>query len=196
MRQQGTTLEKISPPKKIVVAKPKHIQAPERGVQPPKSLTWVPGHYMPSESIERGLGWSKGAPSYAPEWSGSGATEETYGQGGMRSNTEKKAARVKVLKNGEIDGSSKEKHAWDKSIWNLVPKILDLSVVEWPKQKPVTMQKLRDALDTEFEYIGNPLSTIAFWTLITWWLKHSWLKARWLKGVVGCPIRVNVDQWE
>ena len=88
--------------------------------------------------------------------------EETYGQKGRGNVPGKKAARVEVRDNGDINAKSEGKNAWDKAVRNLVPKILDLSIVEWSKQKPAAVQKLRDALDNEFEYVGNPLSTIAF----------------------------------
>ena len=152
---------------------------------------------MPSESTEVPAMWSMRPSSYAPKWSSSGTTEETYGQKGRGNVPGKKAARVEVRDNGDINAKLEGKNAWDEVVRNLVPKILDLSVVEWSKQKLAAVQKLRDALDNEFEYVGNPLSTIAFRTLITRFLKseRSRLKTKWLEKKDYCPFRVNGTQW-
>lgn len=188
-------MEKRFPPKKGPAAKAKPIQIVERGVQPPKSLTWVPTHYMPLESANGVNGWSTRTSSYALEWSGSNATEEMYRQVQNHFKARKKAARGRVLSNGDIDATLEEKNVWDELGQNLIPKILDLSMVEWTKQKPAAMQKLHNGLDTEFEYINNLLSTIAFQTIITRYLKleRSWLKEKWSQGVEACLICVNGD---
>ena len=89
---------------------------------------------MPSESIEGARMWSMGPHSYAPEWSGSSATEETYGQKRMCNTVRKKAACMEVLENGDIDATLEGKNAWDEAVCNFVPKILDLSIVEWGKR--------------------------------------------------------------
>ena len=59
------------------------------------------------------------------------------------------------------------------------------------------MKKLRDALDNEFEYLGNPLSMVGFRTCIIRFLKseRSRLKARYLKGVNTPPVHCNPEQW-
>jgi hypothetical protein len=41
---------------------------------------------------------------------------------------------------------------------SLVPRILDLSVIKWEGQKTIAIQKLRDALDVDFDYVGCELS--------------------------------------
>ena len=50
------------------------------------------------------------------------------------------------------------KTIWDDAVRGLVPYILDFSVVEWERQKPKVVQKLRDILNVEFKYIGTLLS--------------------------------------
>ena len=197
-RQRGTILEKKSPNKNAAAVSATEDRFLKIGGYLPKSLTWIPGHYMPSKYPQGGAGWSKGPSSYTLECFGSAATEETYGHKEKCSMVGKKAARVEVLNNGDIDCFSEEKNVWDESVRNLVLKILDLSIVEWGKQKPVAVQKLRDALDSEFEYVWNPLSTIGFRTIITRFMKseHHRLKSRWLKGNEACPIHVNGEQWK
>ena len=80
---------------------------------------------------------------------------------------------VYVLPGGEVDGESKGKNAWDEAIRELVPKIMDMSVVEWSKHPPHRVKKLKDALDSEFEYVGNPLSMAGFRAAITRLMKSK-----------------------
>lgn len=107
-----------------------------------------------------------------------------------------------VLPTGEVDGGCEGKNAWDKTLRDLVPKILDLSVVNWMQHQPHTLQKLRDALNQEFKYIPKPLSMVGFRTYVTRFLKskRSRLKSKWLKskakGPVPAPLRVDPKQWE
>jgi len=133
-------------------------ERPSQGeAYPPEHLTWVPGHYMPWSSpttMEETCAQTKRRPVY-------GDVKRGPPVGG------KKATRVEVLDNGDIDATSEGKNAWDEAIRFYVPKILNMSVVEWSLQKPITTHKLRELLDAEFEYVGNPLSTIGFCTIIT-----------------------------
>ena len=70
-----------------------------------------------------------------------------------------------------MDGRSEGKNAWDEAIRELVPKIMDMSVVEWSKHPPHRVKKLRDTLDSELEYVGNPLSMAGFRAAITRFMK-------------------------
>jgi hypothetical protein len=97
-----------------------------------------------------------------------------------------------VQPGGEIDGMRPGKTTWDDAIRGLVPRILDLSIVEWEGQKPKAVQKLQDKLDAEFEYIENPLSMQGFRNAVKRYLKfeRSRLKMRYQLGDTTNPVHV------
>ena len=66
-RRRGTNSTKQFVEENLSAPHPKQCRPPEGGVHPPKSLTWIPGHYMPSESAEVPAMWSTRPSSYAPE---------------------------------------------------------------------------------------------------------------------------------
>jgi hypothetical protein len=111
---------------------------------------------------------------------------------------------VEVLEGGEVDPGCSGKNAWDLAVRNFVPKVMDMSIVDWSKHKPHTLQKLRDLLDNEFEYVGAPLSMAAFRTTVTKFMKseRSRLKNKWLS--IGCPdpekakapVHIDPEQWK
>jgi hypothetical protein len=90
------------------------------------------------------------------------------------------------------------KTAWDDAIRGLVPCILDLSVVEWEGQKPEAVQKLRDKLDAEFEYTGNPLSMQGFRNAVKRYLKSERLrlKIQYRLGDTTNPVHIQPAQWK
>jgi hypothetical protein len=53
-----------------------------------------------------------------------------------RSSSRRKPRQITVQPGGEIDGACPGKTAWDDAVKGLIPRILDLSVVEWEGQKP------------------------------------------------------------
>jgi len=109
-----------------------------------------------------------------------------------------KSKQLHVNKMGKVDAASEGKNAWDEAVQNLVPLILDLSVIKWRKQKLKFVKKLRATLDNEFNYVEQPLSMLGFKTTITKFLKseRSCLKVRWQKRVTKCPSSVEFeDQW-
>ena len=109
-----------------------------------------------------------------------------------------KPSFVVVQEGDEIDANCDGKNAWDEAIRNFVPKILDMSIVEWEKHPPNTRRKVREALDDEFEYIGHSLSMSGFRTAVTRYMKseRSRLKTRWLSGKEKAPLHINEDQYE
>jgi hypothetical protein len=115
-----------------------------------------------------------------------------------RSSSGQKPRQITVQPGGEIDGACPGKTTWNDTVRGLVPRILDLSVVEWEGQKPKAVQKLRDKLDAEFEYIGNPLSMQGFRNAIKHYLKseRSRLKMRYRLGDTTNPVHVQPAQWE
>jgi hypothetical protein len=44
--------------------------------------------------------------------------------------------------------------------------MIDISIIHWEEYKPETLQKLRETLDAEFEYLDHPLSMQGFWNAI------------------------------
>jgi hypothetical protein len=105
---------------------------------------------------------------------------------------------LRVKDGGNIDGGCSGKNAWDDAIRRLVPRILDLSVTEWEGQKTAAMEKLRDALDADFDYVPVTLSQRGFRNAIKRFMKteHSRLKARYMAGDTLCPIHVDPRQWD
>ena len=73
-----------------------------------------------------------------------------------------KPYKVNVKPGGGIDGGCEGKNEFDKAFRSLVPRILDVSCVKWEDQSPSSVEKLRSALDNQFEYLGNPLSDRGF----------------------------------
>jgi hypothetical protein len=79
-----------------------------------------------------------------------------------------------------------------------VPRIFDISVVDWEAQKPKAVQKLRDRLDFEFEYLDNLLSMQGFRNAMKRYLKSERLrlKMRYRSGDTVNPVYVQPAQWE
>lgn len=115
-----------------------------------------------------------------------------------RSTGGRKPNRVYVLEGGEVDATCEGKNAWDEALRDLVPKCLDMSVVDWKKHQPHTLKKLRDSLDTEFEYLGGQLSMVGFRTAVTRFMKSERcrLKLRYLKGMDSPPEHIEILEWE
>jgi hypothetical protein len=109
----------------------------------------------------------------------------------------KKPNYVFVGEGGEVDAGCRGKNAWDEAIRDYTPRMLDMSCTTWSKQDPFAVRKLREALDTEFEYRGQPLSMVGFRTAIIKFMKseRSRLKVKWLAGLVTCPDHINGTQW-
>jgi hypothetical protein len=103
-----------------------------------------------------------------------------------------------VKDGGDIDGGCTGKNAWDNAVRSLVPRILDISIVEGEAQKSAAVEKLRNALDADFEYVPQTLSQRVFWNAIKRFMKteHSRLKARYMGGDTACSIHIDPHQWE
>jgi hypothetical protein len=109
-----------------------------------------------------------------------------------------KPNKLRAEEGGDIDGSYAGKNAWDDAVRSLVPRILDLSVIEWEGQKTTAIQKLRDALDADFEYVGCELSYRGYWNAIQRFMKteRSRLKTQFMAGETKCPIYIDPGEWE
>jgi hypothetical protein len=79
--------------------------------------------------------------------------------------------RIWVRPRGHIDGRSEENNVWDEIIRTLIPKILNISVIEWDHHKPKSLDKLRASFDANFEYVGNVLFVVGFRNVVKRWLK-------------------------
>jgi hypothetical protein len=103
-----------------------------------------------------------------------------------------------VKDGGDIDGGCTGKNAWDNAVRSLVPRILDISVVEWEAQKSAAVEKLHNALDADFEYVPQTLSQRGFRNAIKRFMKteRSRLKAHYMGGDTVCPIHIDSHQWE
>jgi hypothetical protein len=103
-----------------------------------------------------------------------------------------------VKPDGEIDVGYNGKNVWNDSVRGYVPKMIDMSIIHWEEYKPKTLQKLRETLDAEFQYLNHPLSTTGFRNAIKRFLKteRSHLKARFLARNNICPPHVQPKSWE
>jgi hypothetical protein len=109
-----------------------------------------------------------------------------------------KPQQVRVIAGGDIDTSSEGKNAWDSAVRTFVPRLLDISVVNWEGHTAESLKKLRDALDSEFEYVDHPLSMLGFRNAIKRYLKaeRGRLKAKYLSGQTACPVHIQAKHWE
>jgi hypothetical protein len=69
-----------------------------------------------------------------------------------------KPNKLRVKEGGDIDGGCSGKNAWDDAVRSLVPRILDMSIIDWEAQKIAAVEKLHGALDKDFEYEPITLS--------------------------------------
>jgi hypothetical protein len=108
-----------------------------------------------------------------------------------------KPQKVRVKAGGGIDGGCEGKNEFDEALRSLVPRILDVSCVSWKDQSPSSIERLRGALDKEFEYVGNPLSDKGFKNAVKRQMKteRSKMKAGFLGGKKECPVFIEPDQW-
>ena len=108
-----------------------------------------------------------------------------------------KPQKVRVKAGGGIDGGCEGKNSFDEYLRTLVPRILDVSCVSWKDQTPSSVERLRVALDKEFEYVGNPLSDRGFKNAVKRQMKteRSKMKAWFLGGKKECPVFIEPDQW-
>jgi hypothetical protein len=118
---------------------------------------------------------------------------------GERTKAGKKPHRISVTPAGEIDAACAGKNYWDSLVRTYVPRILDMSVIDWEKQRPQAVQKLRQTLDHNFEYLGNELSVMGFRNAVKRYLKteRSRLKGHLAEfGPKVIPSHIDPDQWE
>ena len=176
---------------------------------------WVPGQYMASQATAAAPWCGIPPAAYPGAWPipGGVTVSEDSADRHIRHKRKKaydvdsheratagvKPNRVRVLSSGEVDPSCEGKNAWDLALRDLVPAIIDMSVTSWSGHEQHTLQRLREKLDAEFEYVGHPLNMVGFRGALTRFLKaeRSRLKAHYLaKGPLRPPIHINDKQWE
>jgi hypothetical protein len=112
-----------------------------------------------------------------------------------------KPNKLRVKEGGDIDGGCLGKNAWDDVVRSLVPRILDMSLIDWEAQKTVAVEKLRGALDQDYKYEPVTLRQRGFRNAIKRFMKteQSRLKARYVAGDITCPVYIRVvitdDLW-
>jgi coenzyme F420-reducing hydrogenase gamma subunit len=109
-----------------------------------------------------------------------------------------KLNQLHVKPGGYVDQASDRKNAWVDAIRSLVPRMFDMSIIEWEAQRPESQEKLREALDLKFEYLGCPLSMRGFRDVVKRFMKteRSRLKGKFLASDTQCPLHIQPSQWE
>jgi hypothetical protein len=109
-----------------------------------------------------------------------------------------KPYQVRVKPGGEIAGGCDGKNSWDSQIRMLVPRILDMSILEWKGQSPNAVVELRGRLDSEFEYMEYNLTDQGFIHAVKRFMKgeRSRLKRQYREGHEACPMHIDENQWE
>ena len=85
---------------------------------------------------------------------------------------------------GGIDGGCEGKNAFDEALRSLVPRFLDVSCLRWKSQQPSSVEKLRSAIDVQFEYLDHNLSDLGFKNAVKRQMKteRSKMKGWYLSG--------------
>ena len=115
----------------------------------------------------------------------------------LRRSVGQKPYTLRVKVGGGIDGGCEGKNAFDEALRSLVPRILDVSVLKWKFQHPGSVEKLRSAIDNEFEYLGHRLSDIGFKDAVKRQMKteRAKMKGWFMSGKKECPVFIEPDQW-
>jgi len=178
----------------------------------PQQAPWMMGQGMP---------WMMGQP-YANQWipPPAPAIQQLQDQSKVKAESEARATRratrkeaetnvelrrsggqkphtLRVKAGGGIDGGCEGKNAFDEALRSLVPRILDVSVLKWKLQHPGSVEKLRSAIDNEFEYLGHSLSDIGFKNAVKRQMKteRAKMKGWFMSGKKQCPVFIEPDQW-
>ena len=167
--------------------------------QPPPWMMGQPGPWMQPQ--QRRPDMSSEGPSTRAESEARAARrairKEMEERVDARRNQGQKPHRVRVKAGGGIDGGCEGKNEFDEALRSLVPRILDVSCVKWADQPPNSLEKLRSAIDNEFEYVGQHLSERGFKNAVKRQMKteRSKMKGWFLSGKKECPISIEPDQW-
>ena len=72
----------------------------------------------------------------------------------------KKPHSISITVIGEIDAGCLGKNSWDCLVRMYMPRMLDMSVIDWVKQRLEALQKLRETMDHNFEYLEEQIECI------------------------------------
>ena len=162
---------------------------------------WMMGQQYPGPWMQASGAQPSEAPTTKAESEARAARramrKETEERVEARRNQGQKSYRVRVKAGGGIDGGCEGKNQFDECLRTLVPRILDVSCVKWADQSPHSVQKLRTAIDNEFEYVGAHLSDKGFKNAVKRQMKteRSKMKGWFLSGKKECPVSIEPDQW-
>jgi hypothetical protein len=179
----------------------------------PQQGPWMMGQGMP---------WMMGNP-YPSQWipPPTHATQQVQDEPKVKADSERRATRratrkeaeinvevrrsggqkphtLRVRAGGGIDGGCEGKNAFDEALRSLVPRILDVSVLKWKLQHPGSVEKLRSAIDNEFEYLGHSLSDLGFKNAVKRQMKteRAKMKGWFMSGKTQCHVFIEPDQWK
>jgi hypothetical protein len=104
---------------------------------------------------------------------------------------------LRVRAGGGIDGGYEGKNAFDEVLHSLVPRILDVSILKWKLQHPSSVEKLRSAIDNDFEYLGHSISNIGIKNAVKCQMKieRAKMKGWFMSGIKQCPVFIELYQW-
>jgi hypothetical protein len=70
--------------------------------------------------------------------------------------------------------------------------------MEWKGHNIESFEKLKVALDSNFEYVDHELSMVGFGNVVKRWLKtkKNKSKAQYMVGEKDCPINIELVGWE
>ena len=120
---------------------------------------WIP-HPPPTDNNTQNL--DKPRPESEARASRRAARKEVETNVETRRSGGQKPQTLRVKQGGGIDGGCEGKNAFDEGLRSLVPRILDVSCMMWKLQNPSSVEKLRSAIDNEFEYLDHNLSDLGF----------------------------------
>ena len=114
---------------------------------------------------------------------------------------------VVLNEGGEVDGASIGKTFWESALRQYIPKIMDISCINYMKQDPDSSRQLRIALEDEFEFIDNTLDDEGYNKCVGNWLikERARLKEIYMKEKIenkkrkeeiACPTHIENWQWE
>jgi hypothetical protein len=152
-----------------------------QAAQVPYPNPWIPPSHAQSGSPEN--------PESAARASRCRKRKEYNDDGGI---DRSKPHHITIKPDGDFDARCDGKNAWDDCVRGYVPKMIDISVIHWDEHKPETLQKLRETLDVDFQYLNHPLSALGFQNAIKRFLKteRSRLKTQFLVGNEFCLAHV------
>ena len=178
------------------------------GQQPPwmcgQPMPWMMGSQYPNPWMPQAPATGQGTqnlgkprPESEARATRRAARKEVDSNVELRRSGGKKPHTLRVKLGGGIDAGCEGKNAFDEALRSLVPRILDVSCLRWKLQHPSSVEKLRSAIDNQFEYLEHNLSDLGFKNAVKRQMKteRSKMKSWFLSGKKECPVFIEPDQW-